>query len=111
MIDIRQVWVVTGVSGGAMPTHDIIAVCTTNQKAQEIKKKYNGYADITKRKAAVNSWGAEREALTVYLIDEFENDPLQCDLDIPDHQNQLKKEALAKLTPAQIEALKELGLD
>lgn len=119
---LRTVFVVTGIDAGGCDTGDIIAVCTSSKKADEIKTLgYSGYAHITKRKAIVAQFTKEDAASLmnpehlppekVYLIDEYNDDPIKCDVDFPNHQKRLKKEALEKLSPEQIEALKELGLD
>jgi len=117
MITTIDVWVVLdidGIDGGAMTTTDIIAVCTSEKSANKIKTDLGGYADIDARKAVVCSDendGSRSRKKVVYLIDDLYEEPILCDLDLRKHQENLKKEALKKLTPEQIEALKELGLD
>lgn len=119
MVEIRNVWVVSGVGGDGMRTSDIMAVCNNKRTAEAIQKDRKGYADITERKAAVHRWDREdammdqdkRRPTQVYLIEEFDDGPLECNVDFPKYQASLKEQALAKLTDEERDALKKLGLD
>jgi len=108
-----QFFFVHPIEAGGQQTSDITAVCSDSLHALGIKAAHNGYAAIQERKAVVFDYDTSKDrAVKVLLLDDIEEDtPFTLNVDLDQEQEQLKKSALAKLSPQELEALKERGLD